>query len=73
MVTPPSHRHALGMSIWLGLNRSCPGVGWPLGVRPGAGTPLMQCCSGLSESLQGFELYEKMTLPLVLALLGLGA
>ena len=51
MVTPPSHRHTLGMTIWLGLNRSCPGVGWPLGVRPGAGTPLMQCCSGLSESL----------------------
>ena len=33
----------------------------------------MLCCSGLSESLQGFDLYEKMMSPLVLALLGLGS
>ena len=35
-------------------------------------TPLMRCCSGLSESLWDFVLYEKMVLPVVLALLGLG-
>ena len=45
---------------------------YPLGAGLGAGTPLMRCCSGLSESLQEFDLYEKMASLLVLALLGLG-
>ncbi|OWJ99560.1 hypothetical protein Celaphus_00009593 [Cervus elaphus hippelaphus] len=31
-----------------------------------------KCCSGLSESLRDFDLYEMTVSPLVLALLGLG-
>ena len=59
------------MPVWFGLNRPCPEVHYPLGAGLGAGTHLMRCCSGLSESLQEFDLYEKMVSPLVLALLGL--
>ena len=73
MVTPSSHHQTLDVPIWFSLNQPHPGLHCPLGVGSGARTSLMLCCSGLSESLQGFELYEKMTLPLVLALLGLGA
>ena len=32
----------------------------------------MQCCSGISESLWEFDLYELMALPVILALLDLG-
>ena len=64
---------------------SCPGCAhlvWselapPWGVLPtwckaGAGTPLMWCCSGLSESMQEFDLYNNMASTLILALLCLG-
>ena len=72
MVTLPSHRRALDMLSWFSLNWPHPGVFCQLDVGQGARTPLMRCCSGLSKSLQEFDLYDKMALPLVSALLGLG-
>ena len=73
MVTPSSCHQALDVPIWFSLNQPHPGLHCPLGVGSGARTSLMLCCSGLSESLQGFDLYKKMMSPLVLALLGLGS
>ena len=72
MVTLFRHHCTLDVPVWFSLNWPHPGVFCQLGVGRGAGTPLVQCCSGLSESLQEFDLYDKMALPLVLALLCLG-
>ena len=72
MVTLSSHRHALDVPVWFGLNQPRPGVHCPLGAGPGARTPLVWCCSGLSKTLQDFDLYKKMASSLLLALLGLG-
>ena len=60
--------HALLVQSELAL----PGGGLPTWCRAGPKTAIVCCCSGLSESLWDFELYEKVALPLASALLGLG-
>ena len=72
MVTLSRHHCTLDMPVWFSLNWPHPGVFCQLDVGQGARTPLMWCCSGLSKSLQEFDLYDKMALTLVLALLCLG-
>lgn len=60
------------MPVWFSLNWPHPGMCCQLCVGRGAGTPLVQCCSGLSKSFPIFDLYDKMALPFILALLCLG-
>ena len=73
MVIPSSHCCALYVPVWFGVIRPHPRVCCPLGGGSGSGTPLVWFCSQLRETLGDFDLYEKMALPVVLALLGLGA
>ena len=68
----PAHGDTIQLPSCPGCARPHPGVHCPLGAGLGARTPLMQCCSGLSKTLQEFDLYNNMASTLILALLCLG-